>query len=307
MYILHSASHASQLLLDGDVGLTAAPLRALTRAFLGSSSGPGLTTTGCYTQLQDIRLWKCPIGEDGTIALAELLVDGAVPLTYLELLDCHVGPRGCHALGQALSDASLWPSGGAGQQKAAGKSSLLTLKLSYNPHISTAGIVALCAGLRTNQTLRQLHVDYCRLRGLEAGRALSQFVCMPKNQLGTLSLKGNSIEDGLTCLATGIRRSPNLTCVDLSDNALATSDRHAMLACRDMLLHNPRLVDLDLNYNALPLAAAELLLPALEANVSLTRFSVDASLPPELFQKLNRVETKKAGKKGKKGKKKGKK
>ena len=63
-----------------------------------------------------------------------------MPLTYLEMMDCSVGPEGCKALGEALDGKN--------------PTKLLTLKINYNPQIGDDGVSNLCRGLFTNQVLK---------------------------------------------------------------------------------------------------------------------------------------------------------
>lgn len=78
------------------------------------------------------------------------------------------------ALGQALS---------IGCNK-----SLLSLKLDYNPSLGSEGAGALCRGLRTNSTLKQLHLPYCNL-GTDAGAPLGEMLSYAKLQLAVLNLQ----------------------------------------------------------------------------------------------------------------------
>ena len=72
-------------------------------------------------------MWKADCADDGAASVAEVLrLGGAdVKLSYLELLDCNVGPRGANALGYSLSRGN--------------NLSLLTLKLDYNKTFGDEG------------------------------------------------------------------------------------------------------------------------------------------------------------------------
>lgn len=78
------------------------------------------------------------------------------------------------ALGQALS---------VGCNK-----SLLSLKLDYNPSLGSEGVAALCRGLRTNSSLKQLHLPYCDL-GVDSGAPLGEMLSYSKLQLAVLNLQ----------------------------------------------------------------------------------------------------------------------
>ncbi len=66
--------------------------------------------------------------------------------------------------------------------------SLLSLKLDYNPSLGSEGTAALCRGLRTNSSLKQLHLPYCDL-GSEAGAPLGEMLSYTKLQLAVLNLQ----------------------------------------------------------------------------------------------------------------------
>ena len=120
-------------------------------------------------------------------------------------MDCKVGPEGCQALGKSLDGKH--------------KSHLLTLKINYNAEMGDAGAAALGRGLFTNRTLKQLHLDYCNI-GPNGAQVLGQCLSMPKSELTVLSLQGNCVGPGLKFLAKGTKRSPTLTTLNLSDNAI---------------------------------------------------------------------------------------
>lgn len=82
------------------------------------------------------------------------------------------------ALGQALS---------IGCNK-----SLLSLKLDYNSSLGSEGTASLCRGLRTNSSLKQLHLPYCDL-GADAGPALGEMLSYTKLQLAVLNLQVQSV------------------------------------------------------------------------------------------------------------------
>ena len=102
-----------------------------------------------YKQLQELRVWRSNIGDDGASSLAELLrLGGAeIQLQYLELTDNNITASGAFALGRSLSCMM--------------NRSLLTLSLDYNMSLKSEGVAALCMGLRTNSTLKKLSLQYC--------------------------------------------------------------------------------------------------------------------------------------------------
>lgn len=71
--------------------------------------------------------------------------------------------------------------------------SLLSLKLDYNSSLGDDGAGALCWGLRTNSSLKYLHLPYCNL-GAESGAPLGEMLSYTKLQLATLNLQVGSRE-----------------------------------------------------------------------------------------------------------------
>ncbi|KAG9407653.1 hypothetical protein AC1031_002372 [Aphanomyces cochlioides] len=283
----------AQVMIDADFGnLGNGGLRAMTCAFLGTVPH---NTTGPYQHLACVRVWNNPVGDEGALAVSSLLCEGngLINVTYVELMDCSIGPEGCKMLSEALAGAK--------------KSPLQTLKLNCNNAIGDDGVQELCQGLFTNTTIKQLYLDFCSISS-EGAIYLAQLLSMTKSSLQTLSLQGNNIEDtGLLHLSKGLRRSTSLAKINLSDNGLR-NDLEAMAAFRDAMLHCKSLATVKFSFNVIDVDSANILLEALESaeGTRIKVFEVDASLPPDLFKKLNRGE-KIDGKKKKKGKKGGKK
>ncbi|KAG1685523.1 hypothetical protein DVH05_008300 [Phytophthora capsici] len=266
-------------------------------------------TNGPYTQLRYIRIWKQEIGNEGTAAITSLLhATSGVNIAYLELLDCEIGEGGCKALGDILS-----------LQKAPG---LLTLNLDYNTHIGDAGVNVLVDALFSNMALKQLHLDYCNI-GPSGCIKLAQLLSLPTSAIEVLSLNGNSIGgEGLHHLSLGLARSQRLVSLNLSDNGIRNvlfvycvmdpsghltvlycplQNIEALAAFRDALLRSKVLAHVDFTFNLIEPEGANILLPALAPeNVKLQSFLVDASLPGDLFQLLNRSRKAEGKKKGKK-------
>ncbi|RLN60201.1 hypothetical protein BBJ29_001442 [Phytophthora kernoviae] len=223
-----------------------------------------------------------------------LSTTSGVSIAYLELLDCGIREDGCKALADVLS-----------QQKAPG---LLTLNLNFNAELSDAGVSALVDGLFSNMALKQLHLGYCGV-GSSSCIKLAQLISLPSSAIETLSLQGNHAgDDGLLHLSLGLARSHKLVTLNLSDNGIRTNIE-ALTAFRDALLRSKSLENVDFTFNLIEPEGANILLPALAPeNTKLLSFLVDASLPGDLFQLLNRASKaegkKKGGKKGGKKKKK---
>lgn len=285
-----------QILIDDEHGpLGPGGTRALMTAVMGS--GPGMKG-GPYKLLKSIRLWRSNSGDDGVGAIAEVLrLGGAeVTISYLEMLDCHVGARGCAALGQALSFGH--------------NISLLTLKLDYNPDIGTEGCANLCRGLRTNIALKQLHLQFCNLTP-DAGEHLAELLANTRSSLDTLNLAGNRLGGrGLESLCKGLILNTRLETIKISDNMIDHSEEDLLgiRALRDcLLLPTVALTSVDLMYNRIGEPGALVLTEAINAeNTKVKEFLVDLTLPMPIFEQLFR---RGGGKKGgkKKGDKKGKK
>eukprot|EP00607_Mallomonas_marina_P008643 CAMPEP_0182423638 /NCGR_PEP_ID=MMETSP1167-20130531/9711_1 /TAXON_ID=2988 /ORGANISM="Mallomonas Sp, Strain CCMP3275" /LENGTH=330 /DNA_ID=CAMNT_0024602809 /DNA_START=71 /DNA_END=1063 /DNA_ORIENTATION=- len=278
-----------QLVIDDSEGpLGPGGTRALMTALMGS--GPSMKG-GPYKLLKYIRIWRSQIGDDGAAAIAEVLrLGGAdVQIQYLELTDNHIAARGALALGTSLSKGH--------------NLSLLTLKLDYNITLGTDGVINLCRGLRTNGTLKQLHLCYCDINH-EAGSALSDVLENTRSALEWLNLSGNRLGGiGLLALCKGLSLNTKCTHLLLADNMIDQSedDVKALEAFRDCLMTpSLALTHVDLMYNRIgPVGAQVLVLAVGPDNERLEDFLVDLTIPLPLFEQLFR---KGAGKKSKKKK-----
>mmetsp|Transcript_6195 Transcript_6195/g.6363 ORF Transcript_6195/g.6363 Transcript_6195/m.6363 type:complete len:344 (+) Transcript_6195:173-1204(+) len=285
-----------QLIVDEEYGIIGpGGTRALMTAILGS--GPGMKG-GPYKLLKSLRIWKSNIGDDGTAAIAEVLRQGGaeVKIGFLELLDDKIGPRGALALGTSLSQSN--------------NLSLLTLKLDYNSMLGLEGTVNLCKGLRTNATLKQLHLSFCQLPP-EAGVPLSEVIANTRSSLEVLGLTGNRLGGkGLSGICKGLIVNTKLKTLYLADNMIdqMEEDVEGLSDFRDCLMTpGVALTTVDLLYNRIGEKGAEVLVPALtEANKTIEEFLVDLTLPMNLFELIFRRSGggKKGGKKKGKGKKK---
>ena len=279
----------TQLFVDNEYGILGS---GGTRALMGSLLGVPATAVkgGPYKLIQSIRLWRCHSGDDGAAAIAEVLrLGGAeVRIHYLELLDNDVGIKGAQAIGMSLSK---------------GKNlSLMTLKLDYNKSIGTEGCINLCRGIKTNQTLKQLHLCYCQI-GFEAGEEIGNVLKNQKGELTVLNLQGNKLRGyGFSAICDGLRENAKLETLILSDNYIDGKMDDSLAALHNLndVLQLPTLVvaSLDLSYNLIGEDGANIIIPGLESNKTVKDFYVDASLPVELFEKLFRD----GGGGGKKGK-----
>jgi len=285
----------TQFVIDDEHGpLGPGGTRALMTAVMGT--GPGMKG-GPYKLLNSLRFWRTNVTDDGCAAIAEVLrLGGAeVQISYLELLDNNVGLRGCMALGAALGQG--------------GNVSLLTLKLDYNTTLGTAGVEYLCRGLRTNISLRQLHLAYCDIQA-DAGKYLSGVLSNQRSGLLTLNVQGNRINGvGLSDLCEGLMINTKLEKLIIADNMIdqEPADLEGLRAFRDCLAReNNTLASVDFMYNRIGTEGAAILAEALTPeNKKVKEFLVDLTLPMAAFDSIFRRDG--GGKKGKKGGKKGKK
>jgi len=194
--------------------------------------------------------------------------------------------------------------------------SLQTLRLDYNELVGQEGVHNICRGLRSNVSLKQLHLAYCDV-GPEAGASLGEALSFAQSGLLLLNLEGNRLGDGgLELLCPGLYKNTSLVELNLADNGIGDnpSDLVPMETFARVLVGHKTLATLDLNYNRLCLGACQALLPGLsdpadaaKPHPRLKKVVVDANLSdvsPELYARLN-VEGgggKKGGKKGKKKK-----
>lgn len=283
----------TQLVIDDEHGpIGPGGTRALMTSVMGT--GPGMKG-GPYKLLNSIRMWRTNVHDEGCAAIAEVLrLGGAeVQISYLELFDNNIGLRGCMALGSALSQG--------------GNVSLLTLKLDYNTTLGTAGVEYLCRGLRTNISLRQLHIAYCEIQK-DAGVHLGQVLANTKSGLTQLNVQGNRINGhGLTDICEGIMTNPKskLEKLNMADNMIdqEPEDLEGLRSLRDLLARESNSVTaVDFLYNRIGTVGAAILAEALtKENKKVKEFLVDLTLPMAAFDSIFRRDAggkKKGGKKG---------
>jgi hypothetical protein len=129
-----------------------------------------------------------------------------VKISFLELFDNNIGPRGANALGMALSFGH--------------NLSLLTLKLDYNPTLGDEGVINLCKGLRTNSTLKQLHIQFCNVSS-KSGSALAEFLANSKSAVEVFNMSGNRLGgDGLAKMCGGLMYNTKCETLCIADNMI---------------------------------------------------------------------------------------
>lgn len=124
----------------------------------------------------------------------------------MELFDNNIGPKGTNAIGSALSFGN--------------NLSLLTLKLDYNPTLGDEGVINLCKGLRTNATLKQLHLQFCNLTSA-AGPYLAEVLANSRSGLELFNVSGNRLGGkGLQSLCVGLMENTKCETICLADNMI---------------------------------------------------------------------------------------
>ena len=140
-----------QILLERVANFRTSHCRSLVMAVLGRTGveKDSKNIPNVYKALKELRILRTEVGEDGVVALADLLrlSEQKIDINFFELLECGVGPIGAKALGRGLS---------CGMNK-----SVLTLILDYNPNLACIGTVALCEGLKSNSSLKKLSLKRC--------------------------------------------------------------------------------------------------------------------------------------------------
>ena len=132
-----------------------------------------------YPHLGSLRLWKSYIEDEGVRAICEFLVNNK-SLLVLELLDNKVTPLGCEFLGSTLTPGPSCPP-------------VTILKLDHNM-FGSAGVQNLAQGLKTNEFLKQLSLQYCGIDE-EGARPLFEILIFSKTKLEELILTGNTLRN----------------------------------------------------------------------------------------------------------------
>mmetsp|Transcript_19761 Transcript_19761/g.38695 ORF Transcript_19761/g.38695 Transcript_19761/m.38695 type:complete len:451 (+) Transcript_19761:112-1464(+) len=193
--------------------------------------------------LQDIRVGRNSLGDDGIRELASGIRDGPVFLKNLELNSSGVGVEGCKALGEAL-------------RKSSAKEGALRLVLSDNPAVGDLGVIALVGSQDDVEDLaeelsgilpsvEELHMDGCGVGA--AGFAsictstkdqTSRFHAMKTLALGRNEIDSIDNEAALACVQ-------QLEDVDLRSNKIGL-DGFRTFASALKAASSPRLQTLNL-------------------------------------------------------------
>lgn len=98
--------------------------------------------------------------------------------------------------------------------------SLLTLKLDYNGTLGDEGVINLCKGLRTNVTLKQLHLQFCNITH-QSGPHLAELLSNSRSSLELFNINGNRLGGlGLSALCEGLMQNTKCETICLGDNMI---------------------------------------------------------------------------------------
>lgn len=244
-----------------------------------------------YPWLRQISLFHCRIGDDGAMVVAEFLKRykphperNPFGIEVLELPENDIGARGAGYLGRVLTQ----------------NESVKVLNLDFNP-LGDEGAVNLGDGLKWNSTLEKLTMKYCDIREA-GGEAVGKFI-VRSSSVKDLSLRGNQLgPHGITHIAHALAKNAYLVRLDIADTGFGI-DIEAIEALRDGMESNDSLEGVDMNYNSLVPAGAQLLLEMLKAKPKLVQFDVYERISEAVFKDvLDTVQANvKALKKRKKG------
>ena len=130
-----------------------------------------------YQHLKVIRLWKVDLQDEGLRSICHY-IDKVGSVTYLDLMDNKITPRGCTFLAKTL---------------AAHKPTITKLKMDNNP-IGNEGLAKLSVGLRQNPTIEKLSFNFCGITS-EGVRYIQEILANINCRLRTLKLMGNRLEN----------------------------------------------------------------------------------------------------------------
>ena len=92
--------------------------------------------------------------------------------------------------------------------------------MAYASPFLMSGVINLCRGLRTNSTLRQLHLCYCQIMN-DAAVAISELLENARSNLEVLNLTGNRLGGlGLQALCRGLMANTKCQHLGLADNMI---------------------------------------------------------------------------------------
>lgn len=122
----------------------------------------------------------------------------------LELLDNKITYLGCEFLGRTLTPGPHCPP-------------IAILKLDHN-NFGSRGLNALCAGIKSNENIKVLSLQYCDIDHTGA-RSLMEMLIYSKSKLEELILTGNQLRnEGVQMVLNGVSIAKELKKIYLADN-----------------------------------------------------------------------------------------
>jgi len=240
-----------------------------------------------YVKIQELTIWKCDAGNEGTVALANLFRNRFC-VSKFHLLENEVGWEGCAALGITLKANDC----------------LKALVLDCNP-LGDEGVAALTDGLRWNCCLEVLSLEYCGIGAYGASALAQDVIANEYCALKEVNLKGNSLgPEGVAAIADGLKVNKSVIKLCLTDTQMGNSivPRDAL---RDALLQHTVIEEIDLGLNTIGPEGGGMLLEVLAINKNIKQVGVYEGLGI-LYKEIKEKAAENASKK-KKGKKKKKK
>lgn len=84
----------------------------------------------------------------------------------------------------------------------------------------STGVANLCKGLRTNMTLKQLHMQFCNITH-EGGKHIAELLANSRSALEVVNLNGNRLGGlGVAALCRGLMVNTKCETLALADNMI---------------------------------------------------------------------------------------
>ena len=101
-----------------------------------------------YAHLKKIRIWKADLQDEGLRSICNY-IDKCNTIEYLDLMENNITSLGCELLSKVLINPSH---------------KIIKLRLDNNA-IGTPGIKVLAEGLRSNDNIEKISLNYCNIDG----------------------------------------------------------------------------------------------------------------------------------------------
>lgn len=274
--------------------------RALVNAMIGNINIDESSIQHPYAATKDLRILRSGIKDGGADAISSLLFATARSdqqtewkIEYLELTDNDISASGAYSIGRGLS---------VGMNK-----TLTSLVMDFNRTLQSDGVAALCKGLATNSTLKNLSLKHCGIDETGAA-AIANMLLFKRSSLISLDLTGNCLKaQGLIDLCDGLKENSSLKAIRMADIGIGQSeeDMKSLEIFSCVLSTNSSLMAVDLLHNRIGTKGGSILLNSVKGNTVLTEFKIDSNMDDEIYNALYKMSTKQQSVKKKKKKKKG--